>query len=293
MVIDAAESFETLPERLRTVARDYGLIPIDALPSMAPLPTVLWPGDWHSFLACARDVPVRLLYIAQEQYDPENVADELLRDLGLSERATPMEEEEADQLDSDQQRIRWVRERLHEQLRPWEPHIGTASRLTASWVHQSIQHLWMQWAPWSADIDDAIDALTDEIRQVEQEHQTIRSAAAAHALHTAATEMAHHPHFSDAASEEKREFMASQLFAHSNVLTLLGSRAPLLIARRAVLIYWWEVEVAEKVTKHERAKQLHAQGESIRNIAAILKLSEAKVRAAIFAEASSTNRSER
>jgi len=35
------------------------------------------------------------------------------------------------------------------------------------------------------------------------------------------------------------------------------------------------------VSKIERAKALHTQGESIRNIAAVLKISEAKVRAAL------------
>jgi len=90
--------------------------------------------------------------------------------------------------------------------------------------------------------------------------------------------LAEHPRFKEANSQEKREFIAEKLFgpeleAHDYHFGVVA------IARRASLIYWWEVEPAEQATIADRVRALRDRGTSIRNIAATVKISEAKVRA--------------
>ena len=83
--------------------------------------------------------------------------------------------------------------------------------------------------------------------------------------------MARHERYGEATNDVKRRFMAEKLFPEHEGL---HSR----IAETAGLIYWWEVEPLERVTTEEKVQKLRSGGHSIRNIAAILGISEQKVR---------------
>ena len=58
------------------------------------------------------------------------------------------------------------------------------------------------------------------------------------------------------------------------------------VARRAGLIYWWDVEPGERAALAERVRAMKKQGESNRTIAAVLKISDAKVKQALDEDAS-------
>jgi hypothetical protein len=69
--------------------------------------------------------------------------------------------------------------------------------------------------------------------------------------------------------------MAEQLFPDNDEYDLRE------IVTLAQMVYWWEVEPELRAAKEQKARDLWAKGESIRNIAAILKIPEAKVKTAI------------
>lgn len=121
-----------------------------------------------------------------------------------------------------------------------------------------------------------MQSVINEVQAVEAEGRRLRSAEEAKRLHERASEMARHPRFPEATSEAKREHMARELFPNED------RRDQRDIAERAALVYWWDVEPMERVTKAERVRELYDAGESIRGIAAALKMSEAKVRAALW-----------
>jgi len=103
-------------------------------------------------------------------------------------------------------------------------------------------------------------------------------------LHELASLLALHPRFAEAKSQERREYMAERLYGE----VLNDPAGPLRIdvgslVRRASLIHWWEVEPAETASIAERVRSLRQGGESILNIAAAVKISPARVRAALKA----------
>jgi hypothetical protein len=210
------------------------------------------------------------MVIIEESGDPELLADAINNEEALTS-TTALEREHKV----------WLVARIRERIAPWDDRRGEVINVSCIWIKDHVAHHWRRYAEWIFECREAIDIVLGEAEQIDQENRTLRSQDAARTLHLCATQMVHHPRFPEATSEEKREFMASQLFVDLINSDLLGYRAASSIAKRAALIYWWDVEPIEKVTRVERARALHAQGESIRNIAAVLKMSEAKVRAAI------------
>ncbi len=79
----------------------------------------------------------------------------------------------------------------------------------------------------------------------------------------------------EATSSSKRAFVAKQLFPD-----IADDHNLSRIADLASLIHWWDIEPAQQAHVAEHAIDLRRKGESIRNIAATLRISEGKVRAA-------------
>jgi DNA-binding NarL/FixJ family response regulator len=87
--------------------------------------------------------------------------------------------------------------------------------------------------------------------------------------------MTNHERYAEATNEAKRAFMAQQLFP-------MRSRQECReIAEIASLIYWWEIEPAQKAAKTEQAIEMFKKGATLSYIAATLKLSEQRVREAL------------
>lgn len=259
-------------------ASERGLLVFDGEPDVSKLASVAWRGDWLSFLNLAQQANVRLLYIWERRYDPNEAIYEATGDPdlianGLKEGGVLPANEFEDEAKA------WLRERIRERLAPWDARQDEVFSVSCVWAKDHVAHYWREYASWITECLMAIDAVLEEAELIEQENRKLRSQEEARRLHEYAMQLAQHVRFPEATSEEKREYMASQLFPD---LTDDGWPTSRAIARRAMLIYWWDIEPAEKATKDERARGLYAQGESIRNIAAILKMSEAKVKAAIM-----------
>jgi hypothetical protein len=282
----------SLRASINKAAVERGLIVFEGDPYYENMPSVIWDGDWLTFLDLAQEVHVQLLYFSEQKYDPDTAIVQETGDPDIICDGAEDECEASSVDNSDLDEKRWLLERIRESIVPWETQRGEIVSVSCVWMKDYVAHHWLCSANWLTACRKAIGAVIDEAEKKEMEsadetrmNRTIQTKAAGLKLHEYATQMAQHPRFSDATSEAKREFMASQLFpdinADNDELSLLGYRPAMSIAQRATLLYWWDIEPLHRATQVERAQSLRNQGESIRNIATILKMSEAKVQAAI------------
>jgi len=259
---------------------ERGLIIFDGEPNLEKIPFVVWHGDWLPFLDLAQKVHADLLYICEEKYDPDTVIVEETgdEDIILEGNENEIESSAANLKNNEKQ---WLLARIRERIVPWDARRGEVTSVSCVWMKNHVAHNWRCYADWIFDCREAIDAVLEDMEEVEKENRVLRTKDNAKILHECATQMAHHPRFPEATNQEKREFMASQLFSDLINKELFRHGGAKSISQRASLIYWWDVEPLEKVTKIQRVQALRAQGESLSNIAVLLKMSEAKVRAAI------------
>ena len=270
-----------LSRAIERTAADQGLVIMHAMPDASGLPTVGYQGDWQDFISLAVRVPSSVVYLEQMVYDPDlvitRVLDEYQKKLHLSDLLVALGGPQNDETGDTEH---WLWERLRTKIVQWDTYRGVVPRVCCLWCHEGIGHVWQRETEWHIDcartlvegVEEALTIARDEAGERSQQHTA--------QFHELATQMAHHPRFREATSDAKREFMAEQLFGD----VLRAERlpfAPARIAARASLIHWWDVDPNERVTMAERARQLSAEGESKRSIAAILGMSEAKVSAAL------------
>jgi hypothetical protein len=254
-------------EQLKRTAADLGLVVCSQAPIIPDeMPMILWDRNPDEYVQLAHDAGAKLLYYEVRVYDPDHaVKREILGD---------DEEEEEEEAEGNQ----WLMQRARDAIKPWEYRRGEISSVRSAWFVDGVAHTYFVWAPWQAAPSDVLTGTVKEGRQIARDQRVELSRERTQLLHRLAEEMARHERFPDAKSEEKREFMAKRLFPE------LESYEAERVADRASLIYWWDVEPTERTTMAERARQLYRSGESIKNIMAVLKLSEARVRAAIASE---------
>lgn len=264
-----------LVEYLRLAAANSGITVIDALPSVSDLPKVVFEGPWQRFLELGALAGSTFLYVEQDQYSPE-----FLTSLFVSRQGERKLRSFTSADDSTDDPEQWLRDHLRETITEWDRYTGAVGSVRCLWVHQDILHIWTGETDWYADAWSAADKAIEDLDLISETDRTERRQNDAKLLHDLATQLAHHPRFSDAKSDAKRQFVAEQLFSDElhNESHRFRARD---IASRAEMIYWWEVEPVEKVTRDERIREMRARGDSIRNIAVALKVSEAKVKAAL------------
>jgi hypothetical protein len=273
--------FEHLHREISSTATDAGLVVFAGIPDLENVPTVTWRRDWQTFIALAQNAHATILYVQEWKYDPDSVIDGIVGD-----QTIPVYEDEEDQrfeeVDDDNT---WLSDRLREAVALWQRYRDFPVSLECVWLKDGVAHAWRDEADWALEQREALQAALNDAQQVDRRDRVHLSQEAAQKLHAYAYIQAIHPRFPEAKSEEKRVFMAERLFGDD-----LRKEAPVhqlfphSIARRASLIYWWDIEPGERATVEERARELHQNGLSIKNIAATLHISDAKVRAAINAD---------
>lgn len=268
---------EQIGSRLTTIrqaAIRMGLTIIPVIPHLPMLgkgaPTVLCPlvectgDDCEEFLAMAQQAAVTIIYAESRKFCLNSIYREALEEL-LGEQ---VEEEEL------VEEYPWFAQRLEERVGHFRARTGEVDRIACMWFAGSVAHRLIITAPWSDECCDTINSILKEMLETQAVERTVWSEQEAVRLKKLADQLARHERFPEASSEGKRRHMAEQLFP-----TEVGQHKHL--AELAALIYWWDVEPQERVTKADRALALYRSGESIKNVAAILKLPESKVRAAI------------
>jgi len=264
-------------EALKDEARKKGLVSFPTIPQLADYPRVGWDGDWLTFLTIAVDAQATVLYLLEHSYDPD---DEVRSHMADSRILPRMEDEErAITLDRefDEGSAEWLYKHLREIVQPWENHRGQISTIESAWLKDGIAHLLLLETDWHLACSQAIQMAIEDAEQTESQSRNSRSREEAMRLFKYADEMARHSRFAEAGSETKRQFMAGRLFLEAADDPRKAQR----IAELAMLVHWWDIEPEERTALTERARALRQAGEPIKNIAAMLKMSEAKVRAAI------------
>jgi hypothetical protein len=277
-----------LSGEMERAAGDHGLIVVRGVPDVSQLPSMGYAGDWRDFLALAAHTHARLLYLERVIYDPDVLAlDTIPRERGPipGQRAGLIRQYSDDAEDNEgEDEGNWLGARLRAALSPWDDYRGTVAHVCGIWCHEGVAHVWQRETEWHVACNEALLAAYEEARQADREDRRNESKQHAQRLQELAVEMARHPRFAEATSDAKRTFMAEQLFGdilRSEPLSYTAEK----VAARAHLIYWWDIEPAEWATQAERVRELRTQGKSIRHIAAELRMSEARVRAASSEEA--------
>jgi len=111
----------------------------------------------------------------------------------------------------------------------------------------------------------------DGKKELDRQAQAALADAEHQRLHALADQMVQNERFTEAKSEAKRSYMASQLFpaeSHENHI---------LIAELAFVIHWWHYEPDERAAKMQKAKELYSQGVSPKYVAGLLQMPEAQV----------------
>lgn len=250
-------------------AKDKGLTIVRGYPQGLNNPELDWEGELMEYLDVAEQVRVTILYLQSDKFDLEqennknasedNNVDRRRRRIlfSPSDAETP-----------------WLVQRLMESTEGWRQYNQSISNLECLWFKDGVGHRFAMKAPWYVAYEDAVGRAQEEAYEVEVENRQIRTTEEATKTFELARQLALHERFPDAANHEKRMFMAEQLFPD---MAEFKRR----IVEIAELIYWWEVEPSERILKAQKVHELRAKGESIKNIQVLLKMSEAKVRAAI------------
>lgn len=226
-------------------------------------PEVDWEGEWTEYLEVAASAKASLLYIEADPFDLERENLSLIN--GQKGAKLPA---------GDNERL-WLSERLMEATEEWSTYNGKLGYLRCAWFKEGVGHYLTMKADWYIEYSDFVRKALDEAESVEDEMRRIRSKEEAVTRLQLASQLARHERFPEATNEDKRRYMAEQLFPDNDEYDLRE------IVTLAQMVYWWEVEPELRAEKEQKARDLWAKGETIRNIAAILKMPEAKVKSAI------------
>ena len=169
----------------------------------------------------------------------------------------------------------WLLSRLKERTGEWSDRDGMIAEVSCIWFHEGVAHKFSSEAEWLFDFDAEVKRVIDEAEVVESDNRRLRQEERVKQSYECARAMAHEPRFVEAKSAEKRRFMAEQLFPDQD------SGICREIAERAALVYWWEVAPGERTTQKQKIQELYEGGESISNIAVMLRTSFPKVKAVV------------
>lgn len=265
---------DDLKELAATLRHDAAARGLTVFPEMLDAePSVPWGGDGVAFLALAQQVGVPLLYMAAPPFVYEQFLLARLAQEGYLDEDAP-----GDIAPGRAERNAWMHERLMLETARYRSQEGKIGRVVCTWMSGGVAHVFDRSTPWFRALADAATAAFDAARLVTRENRVLLEQEQARRVRAAADQLVCHARFSEASSEAKRRFMAEELFAADPELAVQSRR----IAELAQLIYWWDVEPLERVTKADRARELYLEGHNIRSIATTLKMSEAKVRDAIM-----------
>ncbi len=259
-------------EDVENKAKETNLSIVWGVPLLINYPEIEWEGDWKEYLDLARHVGTALVYIEADKFDleRENISRASHSSNRLERRRRllfPLEDSE----------VVWLVQRLMEHTGEWSKYNQKIGHVKCLWFKDSVAHKYELNSSWYLAYSDTVEKVLEEAEVVEEENRQVRTEEEAAKNLQRAGQLARHERFPDASNSEKRLFMAQQLFPDNAEDRLDLTR----IVHLAEMIYWWEVEPEMRASKAQKARDLRANGESIKNIAALLKMPEAKVRAAI------------
>ncbi len=267
------DDLRTVLKAMLQKAMEQGIHVVRGYPRLLNYPQVEWEREWTEYLDVAQLAGAALLYLYDDPFilERENVL-KVIGQKGEVEKqripALPILEDDEDQ---------WLSSRLMEQTNNWSSYNQQIGHIECLWFKEGVGHHLTLDTEWYLAYNEAVERAFIESDGVEEENRRVRKKEQAVELMKRAEQLARHERFEDASSSEKRQFMAGQIFPDLALDPYSLSQ----VVSLAEMIYWWEIEPGMRSTKIQKARDLRMRGESIKNIAAILKMSDAKVRAAI------------
>lgn len=231
---------------------------------------VTWPGDWKSFLDLAAIVQARILYLVSARYDVEVEIHDAMPEAGHTETNGD------EGTDEHKEQWEWLCERVKERTSEWDRYAGQIAYLFAYWFRDGVAHCFHATTSWYDEVRAAIKASVKDAYSVSREDRNTESPEEAQRLFECAKQMAQHERFVEATNEDKRRFMAKQLFPEEE--RPFSEWAWKKIAEWAILYHWWYIEPTEQVSVVEKVLALYDQGETIKSISAVLHVTQKEVK---------------
>lgn len=231
-------------------------------------PTLAWQGDLSDYIESAALARAAILYVRAAPFDLEK------ENTALSCSQQGLRVQQLRTIDPDQnEQDQWLLQRLNEQtasFTAYEPQLGA---IRCAWFADGISHNFNISTSWYTDYEAAASRALDESEVVEIENRRLRDEEASFFLLQAAREVASHERFPDASNNEKRAYMVDQIYPG------LSPQQRTEVVGLAQAIYWWEIAPAENANREQQIRDLRSKGETIKNIAALLRIPETRVRA--------------
>ena len=269
------DKLDQLSETIAAHAAAHGLIVCrdDIMLDVDHSPTVLF-ESWKDLVELAIKMDAKLLYIATFGADAEESWQRATKRAGLYEDVNFTDDTD-ERRPAYRQREQWLVEQLNELRASIQQREDDAVTLKAIWMRDGVAHVYFEQADWWEEQEEYIGKLIEELTDVRDEARILRSDEESAIIKECAETLVHHERFSEATNENKREYMAAQLFPDQSPLAIRN------IISLAQAIYWWDIEPAERATKGERIRELRSLGFSIRHIASMLRMPESQVREAL------------
>ena len=217
-------------------------------------------GDWKSFLECARNAGIKLVYLHWEIFEQSELDDALGAD---TENEESQDEED---------------EALIAQIEQFQDRVGLTACLEIAFINDGISHIFYESADWLSKFEELIADDSEEIEDFDVKEPKVDAAV----VNKWARELASHPKYSGCKSGDEREFLLEQI---------AGTEFPKIplwpTIRRAETIFAMEIKDQEEERLSAQAREMRRQGLNMNAIAKKLKISRDRV-SGLLAEGSGT-----
>ena len=216
-------------------------------------------GDWKSFLECASNAGVKLVYLHWETFEQSELDNALGAD---TDKELQDEKDEA----------------LTAQIEQFQDKVGLTASLEVAFMSDGISHIFYEPADWLTKFEELIADDSEEIEDFEVKEPKVDAAL----VNKWARELASHPKYSGCKSGDEREFLLEQI---------AGTEFPKIplwpTIRRAETIFAMEIKDQEEERLSAQAREMRRQGLNMNAIAKKLKISRDRV-SGLLAEGSGT-----
>lgn len=276
------DELQAMVEAIAQLAAERGLSLFRGLPLFhdsteaggSPYPIATWQGDWPGYLDLAAEVGAKLVYIEAPTFDLEEEIRSVIEEQNYDDQ--PETDEEGNRTDEF-----WIlHQRLIEHVDQWRQRTGQTLEVHMYWLAAGVAHQWIVRADWFVEFERSIESLITEFlaenKQSETDDRRTRREETDQRIQILADELVRHERFPEANNDARRQFLSKKLFP---------DEPPFIqhkVAELASLIYWRDIEPEKRATKTEQAREMYRKdGATIRHIAAVLHMPEARVREAI------------
>lgn len=210
-------------------------------------------GDWKRFLACAKAMAVRTVYLSWLPFEGWQV-DDALEDVALPG-------------DETSERKKAELEAYNQQVETYREKVGLTAVIELAFVAEAVFHICEITADWFRAFEELTTEEEGRGEEIEKEKKVDKAL-----VYEWAGKLASHPKYGSCKSDDQREYLLEKLAGEEYEKLPLGD-----ILRRAETVYQFEVRPEVEERLRDQARALRKQGLNMSAIALKLGISANRV----------------